>query len=202
MRTTTERLRWWIVGAGVLLVVAITIYMVAGRWKQRLLRHDLPARLGINIQQDSNGFTLSKSQQGRTLFTLHAARALQYKTFYGTGPHPREDRIRGQSFSYDQTTGIVKADGEVEIDLQPPAQANQTPEDAAKNIIHLRTKGLVFEQKTGRAYTSELTEFRLPQAEGTAVGAEYDSKDGVLVLESQVRLNTTMQDEPVRVNAA
>jgi lipopolysaccharide export system protein LptA len=214
MRTTTERLRWWIVGAGVLLVVAITIYMLAGRWKQRLLGHDLPARLGINIQQDSNGFTLSKSQQGRTLFTLHAARALQYKTggearlhdvsivFYGTGPHPREDRIRGQSFSYDQTTGIVKADGEVEIDLQPPAQANQTPEDAAKNIIHLRTKGLVFEQKTGRAYTSELTEFRLPQAEGTAVGAEYDSKDGVLVLESQVRLNTTMQDEPVRVNAA
>ncbi len=214
MRTTTERLRWWIVGAGALLVVAITIYMVAGRWKQRLLGHDLPARLGINIQQDSNGFTLSKSQQGRTLFTLHAARALQYKTggearlhdvsivFYGTGPHPREDRIHGQSFSYDQTTGMVKADGEVEIDLQPPAEANQTPEDAAKNIIHLRTKGLVFEQKTGRAYTSELTEFRLPQAEGTAVGAEYDSKNGVLVLESQVRLNTTMQDEPVRVNAA
>ncbi len=214
MKTTAERLRWWIVGAGVLLVVAIGGYTVAGRLKQRILKHDLPARLGINIQQDSNGFTLSKSQAGRTLFTLHAARALQYKSggearlhdvsivFYGRGEHPREDRIRGQSFSYDQTTQVVKADGEVEIDLQPPTQTNQSPEDVARNIIHLRTSGLVFEQKTGRAYTTQLTEFRLPQAEGTAVGAEYDSRDGVLQLESQVRLHTTMQDEPVTVNAA
>jgi lipopolysaccharide export system protein LptA len=213
MRTTAERLRWWIVGAGLLLVVAITIYTVAGRLKQRLLRHDLPARLGINIQQDSNGFTLSKSEQGRTLFTLHAGRALQYKrggeaklhdvsiVFYGRGPRPREDRIRGQSFSYDQTTGIVKADGAVEIDLQPPASTAQSPEDAAKDIIHLRTSGLVFEQKTGRAYTTQLTEFRLPQAEGTAMGADYDSRDGVLQLLSQVRLHTTMQGQPATVYA-
>lgn len=214
MRTTAERLRWWIAGVAAVLLVAISIYVILGRVKQRILRHDLPERLGVNIQQDSNGFTLSKSQEGRTLFTLHAARALQYKAggeaklhdvsivFYGRGPHPREDRIRGQSFSYDQATGVVKADGQVDIDLQPPVSNGESPEDAAKNVIHLRTSGLIFEQKTGRAYTSQLTEFRLPQAEGTAVGAEYDSRDGVLQLLSQVRLHTTMQGDPVTVEAA
>ena len=70
------------------------------------------------------------------------------------------------------------------------ASANtQTPE--TKTLIHLKTSGLTFNQKSGIAKTSEKIEFRVPEASGAAVGATYDSHNGVLALKSGVRIVTT-----------
>ena len=60
-----------------------------------------------------------------------------------------------------------------------------------KNPIHLKTSGLVFNQKTGFASTTEAIEFRVPQASGSAKGASYDSKSNVLTLQSEVKIDTT-----------
>src|SRR3954447_16187331 len=79
MRITIERLRTWIlVLAGVLAVVILGFFLLT-RYKISHFGRDLPGRLGVNIQQDANGFTYSKSQGGHTLFTLHASKLIQYK---------------------------------------------------------------------------------------------------------------------------
>lgn len=60
-----------------------------------------------------------------------------------------------------------------------------------KTLIHLKTSGLTFNQKSGIARTSQKIEFRVPEASGAAVGATYDSHNGVLGLKSGVKIVTT-----------
>ena len=51
MRFTIERLRTLVLGAGILLVVALVVFLVVGKWKNPLNLKELPKRLGIDIQQ-------------------------------------------------------------------------------------------------------------------------------------------------------
>jgi len=214
MPLTVERLRTWILVAAGVLVLVLSGFFYLGHWKQRFLRRDLPQKLGLDIQQDSTGFTLSKSHNGKTLFTLHASRAVQLKNggnaqlhdvkiiLYGQGESQRQDRISGDEFSYDPKTQIVQAQGTVLIDLQSPDAGNAGKAGGAESTIHMRTDGLTFNQKTGVATTTQPVEFRLPQAEGTAVGAEYDSQQGLVTLASQVVLHTTLDQQPATVDAS
>jgi lipopolysaccharide export system protein LptA len=209
MAGIVERLRTGIIVAGALLLAVLAGFFFFARWKESFLRHDLPRRLGIDIQQDSTGFTLSKSEHGKTLFTLHASRAVQLNNggnadlqgvnivLYGQGPTPRQDRIRGDNFAYDPNTQIVTAKGEVLIDLQSLNTSAAQNADA----IHLRTNGLVFNQKTGHASTAQQVDFQLSQMSGSAVGADYDSEQGTVELHSQVRLNTQLDGGPATLLA-
>ncbi len=78
--------------------------------------------------------------------------------------------------------------GQKQPNQTTPANA-QAPE--TKTLIHLKTSGLTFNQKSGIAKTSQKIEFRVPEASGAAVGATYDSHNGVLALKSGVRIVTT-----------
>ncbi|MGC2509274.1 MAG: hypothetical protein WA430_01825, partial [Acidobacteriaceae bacterium] len=80
MRWTIERLRLAIITVAAVLVLAIIGSIVYGRWRIRHAVQDLPARLGIQIQSTSQDFVLSKTVEGRKLFTLHAAHAISFKT--------------------------------------------------------------------------------------------------------------------------
>ena len=185
-----------------MLALVLGFYFYA-RIHSLLVRHALPARLGTEIQSSTQGFTLSKSQSGRTLFTIHAAKAVEYKNgghaelhdvnivVYGKSSN-RFDQIYGSDFEYDPKSGDVTAHGEVHIVLEGnaegPLRPDQAPPQELKNLIHVHTSGLVFNQQTGIASTPEKIDFRLPQANGTAVGATYNSKEGLLDLKSQVEL--------------
>ena len=165
-----------------------------------------------NVQQSTKGFTVSKSENGRTLFTIHAAQAEQLKdsgraelhdvniVIYGRQSN-RFDQIYGADFQYDPKTKDIVANSEVHIDLQSDAEGAQRPDQAPpkemKNPIHLKTSGLIFNQNTGLASTKERIEFRLPDASGSAVGATYDSHANVLKLQSDVRLVTTEKHKAV-----
>jgi len=131
----------------------------------------------------------------------------------------RSDQIYGSKFSYDPGSGDVTAEGEVHIDLdattpagtapsqqseRQPAQSGQAQPSThsadsgasasageTKTLIHLKTSGLTFNQKSGIARTNEKIEFRVPEASGAAVGATYDSHNGLLALKSGVRIVTS-----------
>ena len=81
------------------------------------------------------------------------------------------------------------------IDLQGnaegPLKPDQTPPDELKNPIHLLTRSLTFNQKTGIAQTDEVVEFRTDTGDGSAKGAYYDSKSNELLLKSDVHFVTT-----------
>src|SRR5271170_704208 len=203
MPINLSRLRRWFAGAIIVAVLAVAgVYFYARHRLQNELKQ-VPAKIGLEIKQTATGFTISKSQQGRTLFTIQASKAVQFKqggradlhevqiTLYGSDSS-RFDQIRGADFEYDQQSGNVIAKGEVQIDLQsnPGGVVNpdQSPPTNLKNPIHLKTSGLVFNQNTGDAHTKERVDFDLAQASGSAVGVDYAAKTNILTLQSQVNL--------------
>lgn len=199
-----RQIRRWLLSAAALLVLLVLAFYLYGRWRLRTVVRTTPQRLGVNVERSSQGFSLSKSENGRTLFTIHAAKAIEYKegghaqlqdvniVIYGkTGD--RFDQISGSDFEYDPASGDVIAHGDVEIDLeantQGPLRPDQAPPKEQKNLIHISTKGLAFNQKTGIATTRERVDFRIPQAQGSAVGAVMDAHANTLQLRSAVEVS-------------
>ena len=203
MPVSVARLRRWFVGALVLvcLIVAGTYFYVRHRVQNALSQ--VPGKIGINIEQSAQGFTISKSVEGRTLFKLQASKAVQFKqggqaelhnvtiTLYGRDSS-RYDQVYGEAFDYDPKSGDVRSKGEVSIDLQANPKGilhpDQTTPQELKNPIHLKTRDLVFNKDTGDAWTASTIEFRVPQASGSAVGARYVEKSASLTLQSQIKI--------------
>jgi lipopolysaccharide export system protein LptA len=223
-----ERLRvWLLVGAGLLVMVVASFLWYAHYRAHRFIK-DLPAKLGINISQETNAFTWSQSAEGRTIFTIHAAKAVQRKdgmttlhdvviVLYGR-KQDRADRIYGKEFEYDQKAGLIRAAGEVHIDLQAPAAADAhgtsdyaaakdlrgegAGESTDERLIHVTTSGLVFMQKLGVAATDQDVEFRFKGMNGFAHGADYSSDTGLLVLHSAVKVTGVRDGRPVVLTAS
>jgi lipopolysaccharide export system protein LptA len=195
--------RWFLAGAVLVTLLVAGAYYIA-RWKVENALKQVPGKMGIEIQQTAQGFSISKSEAGRTLFKIQASKAVKYKeggrvelhdvaiTLYGHDS-TRFDQIYGADFEFDPQSGEVVAKGEVQIDLEANPEGLLRPDQAIpkelKNPIHLKTSGLIFNQKTGDAQTKEIVEFRIPQAKGTAVGANYSAKEGSLLLRSQVQID-------------
>lgn len=147
MRVSVERLRIWLLAGACLLVLVVVGFLGLARWRAHRFLTELPSKLGVDVQQETNSFTYSQSVKGRTVYTLHAAKAIQHKdgkytlrdvgiAVYGhgqeqqggkpapqgsQGPNERVDRIYGKEFDLDRAAGVVKAVGEVHLDLQAPA---------------------------------------------------------------------------------
>lgn len=209
MAINISRLRTWFAILAIVLIAVVAGFYFYARYQYRRAIKELPKKLGIEIQQSTEGFSLSKSEGGRTLFTVRASKAIQYKqgekggraelrdvaiVLYGRNSD-RFDQIYGSDFEYDPKTGEVAAKGEVHIDLEASSEGAKTPDQKPpsdlKNPIHLMTSGLVFNQKTGIANTNEAIEFSIPQANGHAKGATYDAHANQLSLKSDVRLTST-----------
>jgi len=206
MFQSVAQVRQWLVGFAVALLALVTASYFIAKTRVKPHLHKPPKQLGFDIQQTSDGFTLSKSEGGRTIYTIRASNAVQFKqgghsdlknvhiVVYGKA-HDRFDQIYGKEFTYDPESGDVNALGEVNIDLQGyaegPTKADQAPPEELKNPIHITTSSLTFNQKTGIASTDDEVSFRTLQASGTAKGAHYDSQTNQLQLLSEVHIVTT-----------
>jgi lipopolysaccharide export system protein LptA len=207
--------KWLVVGVCVLLAVVLLSYWVA-RSRVKAVLHSVPQQLGIDIQQTSEGFSLSKSEGGKTLYTIRASKAVQFKqgghatlrdvhiVVYGH-QHERYDQIYGDEFTYNPETGDVNAVGEVHIDLEKnpegPTRPDQATPEELKNPLHLVTSALTFNQKTGTAHTDDVIRFQTEQATGSAKGAYYDSKQSELQLKSEIQI-VTHGDHPATITGS
>lgn len=201
-----QTLRKVLLASAVAVAVFVLGFYLVARSRQRLAPAAMQSKLGAGVQQSSQGFSFARSEGGRTIFQVHAGKAVQYRAdghaqlrdvniiLYGKDG-TRFDQISGDDFDYDPGSGDVVARGEVQIDLEGNAagalRPDQAPPSELKNPIHVRTRGLTFNQKTGIAATKEKIEIRVPQAAGTAVGARLDSKAGMLTLDSQISFVTS-----------
>jgi lipopolysaccharide export system protein LptA len=210
-----------VAGTVVLLLVlvgafAFSRYKAGKSWFERAKR-----RSGASVERETDGITWSQSMQGRTVFTLHAAKAFQHAdglwtlhdvviTLYGL-KDARADRVYGKDFEWDETKGIARAIGDVQMDLQVPAgvatseraggAANGDGASGEAARIHVRTSGLVFLRKLGVAATQEQIEFRYGGLTCVAQGAEFDNSPSSLHLLANVRVNGEMQGKPVAMTA-
>jgi hypothetical protein len=73
VRLTIERMRTLVLAAGVLLIGLLVVFLVIGKGKNFFNRRDLPQRLGLDIQQEGNGYTYSHVL-GRTRSTRFTRR--------------------------------------------------------------------------------------------------------------------------------
>ena len=194
--------RWFVLAAIAVCMVVAGVYLHRRRQVREVLKH-IPGKMNVEIQQTAEGFKVSKSEGGRTIFTIQAKKVVQFKvggraelsnvtiTLYGRDSS-RYDQIYGDDFAYDPKSGDVTAKGEVRIDLEANPEGLLKPDQSAptalKNPIHLLTRDLMFNQKTGNAFTNAKVELRMPQASGSAIGVRYTADDNVLTLESQVDL--------------
>ena len=78
-RFTIERLRTLVLVGAAVLVVAIGAFLYTGNRLRRFLKTDLPKRLGVDIESQADGVNYTQSRKGKTLFQLHASRAVRMK---------------------------------------------------------------------------------------------------------------------------
>ena len=215
MASQVTRLRRWFALGAILMIATVAGMYFYARYRVRNTAHDIPAKIGLDIQQTAEGFSISKSMEGRTLFTVSASKAVQFKgggraalhnvkiVIYGKDSG-RFDQITGDDFEYDPATGNVSAKGTVLIDLEANPEglkhSDQSPPQQTRDPIHLETNGLVFNKNTGDASASGKVVFQTPQASGSAVGIQYVAKTGTMNLLSAVALVVT-RPQPVRLNA-
>ncbi len=226
MRWSAEKLRWLLLSGAVLLACALAAILGLSNYRAGKIWQRILARNGVNLRQETDGFTYSQSDGKRTVFTLHAAKAvpqgkgrwsLSNAVLVLYGKDGRTDRIYGSQFDYDQDAGVARAIGEVHMDLQAPAAAGKrkdsnagpdlsfTPGDEAAGdpaLIHVRTSGLVYMRKLGVAATPEAAEFRYKGLTCLSRGAEFDSGQNVLRLLSDVHLDGIVRDAPMHLTAA
>jgi lipopolysaccharide export system protein LptA len=217
--------------AGLVLVAALVVFLARGKLKNPLNLKDLPKKMGINVTADATGYTFDHSMGGHSRYRIHASKVAQYKDnhailhdvkieLYGEDGQ-RTDLIEGAEFDYDQKGGSAKANGPVQITLMrpgvapaiaPKASTANAAKDKAKPIaavaaaaergeIHVKTSGLVFDTKSGVATTAEHVDFSMVQGNGSSMGASYDSKQGFLVLDRAVELNTKRGGDTVQIHA-
>jgi lipopolysaccharide export system protein LptA len=199
-----KRLRKIFAGGAVLVFVVAVAFYLRGIFQGQAVIHGTPGNIPSGVEKSATGFNLSKSEGGKTLFTIHAASVQQYKeggraalhdvsiTVFGRN-QDRSDQIYGADFSYDPVAKVVSAEGEVRIDLEANSAVASAAAAETKNLIHVKTSALTFNENTGIAQTKAPIEFRVPEGNGSAVGATYDSHGGVLLLKSAVRLTSTGQ---------
>ena len=197
------RLRRLLAAIAILLTLAVAGMYFYARSKATNAIKKVPAKIGYGIKQTAEGFQFSKSDGKRTLFTVQASNVKEFKlngnaelhnvsiVLYGRDSS-RFDQIYGDDFAYNQKTGDVTANGEVQIDLVANPTGLESPDQSApkelKSPIHLKTRGLVFNKNSGNAWTDARVEFRTPQAIGWAVGVKYAGKSNTLTLASQIHI--------------
>lgn len=204
MPLTVSRLRQWFAAGAILMIAIVAGMYLYARWRVRSALHDVPNKIGVEISQTAEGFSISKSDQGRTLFTVSASKAVQFRqggraelhdvkiVVYGRDSG-RFDRITGADFEFDPASGDVTAKGPVTIDLEANPEGLLHPDQAAptelKNPIHIEASGLLFNRNSGNASVHGRVVFQTPQASGSAVGIDYVSNTGTLSLLADVSVD-------------
>ncbi|HEX4651326.1 MAG TPA: hypothetical protein VH250_07455, partial [Granulicella sp.] len=214
-----ERLRVWLLGSAVLLVLVIVGFIGSARYIRHRLLAGVQSKLGANVKVDTSGITYSHTNGGHTDYVIHAAKDVEHTDgkvalhdvwikLYGRR-QDRADMIRGDDWEWDKKAGVVRAQGVVHIDLQSAADAAGAAAGAVKGgagregkVLHVTTSDLIYMDKLGVAATSAPIEFESGAMKGHAVGADYASDSGTLMLHSAVSMSGMSAGRAVVVDAA
>jgi LPS export ABC transporter protein LptC len=146
------------------------------------------------VEQQSAAFSFSKVERDQTLFTVSASHATEFKnsdrsrlddvsiTVFGR-QGTRNDRIRAKSCDYQSKSGEMICGGQTQIDLESAGDARKNP---GQRVMHVETSDVAFDRENGMAVTKSPATFRFPNGTGAAQGVEYDSREGVVVLDHDV----------------
>src|SRR5437879_4550633 len=178
------------------LVVLALAAVPAWNYLARRARKSEAIRRGIQLPRDvsvhTEGFTLSRTAGGRTLFTVHAKSNLGFKdnkgvledvdvtVYAATGNEPPKT-IRGKKCIYNQETNDFQFDGKVEVQLDDKTT--------------IRTEELIYNHLDARVVSPGHGTVEQLGTIGRADHIEYGLKTGLLKLSGNVKVQTAEHTE-------
>ncbi len=186
--------RWSLAAAGLLALVVAGVYLRNSYLARQEVKKAPPA-VPPSVEQRSDEFSYSKVEGQRTIYTIKASRATQFKEgnrsvledvdilVYGK-KGDRNDSLRTRACDFISDTGKITCAGDVRIHLQSAASPA-----ADANAIQVATSAVTFERDSGEARTDKPVTFQWPGGEGRAVGLSYVSGIGTLRLRKGVELS-------------
>jgi LPS export ABC transporter protein LptC len=196
--------RWSAAVALILAGITTAVYLKRG-WTRHIERKQAPPAAPQDVTRQSNGINFKKVEQNRTIFQVQASKSTEFKgqdaslleevvvTIFGKAGD-RHDVIRTHSCQYDQKSGDITCGGDVRIDAMSAADAElaeRNPSLAEARATRVETRGVTFNRGTGFAHTNERVTFAFPSGTGDGTGMEYNSDEGTLRLQQDVRIRLT-----------
>ncbi|HLW44331.1 MAG TPA: LPS export ABC transporter periplasmic protein LptC, partial [Candidatus Acidoferrales bacterium] len=190
----------WSAGVAITIALVVAAVFVHGRLANRAARKNLPPSVPPSVAQQSTGFTYSKNVGDRTLFTIRASQATEFKdkdrsllenvsiTIYGP-EGKRNDSVRANECSYEPATGSIRCQGTVQIALRNAA--NNPDAKTASRGMHFETSDILFDRDSGKVTTQNNVTMRFPGGAGQATGVLYDPQTENARLQSNVQLTIT-----------
>ena len=185
--------RWSLAAAGLLAAVVAGVY-VRNVWVARQAEKKAPPAVPPTVEQRSNEFSFSKVEGQRTIYTVRASRATEFKeggrslledvdiAVYGKKGE-RNDTLRTRACDFISKTGKISCAGEVQFSLRAAGAAQV---DA--RAIQVATSAITFDRDSGAARSDKPLTFEWPSGKGRGVGVNYDSNSGTLSLAHAVEL--------------
>jgi len=153
-----------------------------------------PKALEQGLTAKATEWAWSQTVGGKTLVEVRAKdfrqirepavtelKGVELKIFDPDGKH--FDRVTSASAEFSVADGKLYSDGEVEITLGEAVEGQ-----AQGRLLGIRTSGVTFENKTGKADTDRRATFSLDVGEGEGTGATYDPQSKELRLKKDVKL--------------
>lgn len=217
-----EARRKRLINRGVVIGFALTILAVAGaywRAQRRVEEPPVPAKsLPSDVNQQLSGYTFTRSDRGRQIFTVRAARTLSLKSggatvledvkveFFGKDGG-RHDVLRTRRCDYNTLSGDLSSAGLVEIELNVRSIQSPGTGQAARMPVQIETSQVSYRSKGSVVATDAPVRFRVGPATGTAKGMEYATQDGWIELKQDVAIEFQPQTKahsqlPIHLRAA
>ena len=185
----------WLLLAAILLILggtAATYY-----YQLRLSRQNptvTPAAIADNTTSTAADWEWSRSDQGRLVVKI---RAHSLRQVADSGRVELEDvrlelyqrdkplynLVKSPKADFNQSEGKLFSNGDVEITLNVPVGQEPTPK-----LTWIKSSGVTFESKSGKASTDRPAAFRFANGSGTSIGADYDPTTKELHLWDKVDL--------------
>lgn len=191
----------WLTGA-VAAGLSITAIAVAvtylGRANRRTGPVHPPPSPAAGVNQQLSGYTFTRSDDNRPVFTIHAARTVSYQKDKSTiledvtvevfdrKKTGNSNILRTERCEYNPQSGDFLAGGPVEMELNAHSSSIPGTGHGGQQRVYLETSKVSYHQNDQTAETDQPVKFHVANASGTAVGMTYAIRDGWLVLKHQV----------------
>ncbi len=199
------------------LALTVLVVVLAFWWSSR--RDEKPAApvrpVPKDVQQQLSGYTFTRSDEGRQVFTVHAARTVAFKQDGATvledvyvevfgREGQRRDVLRTHRCDYNTQSGDLFSAGAVEIELN--ADHPRMPRGVrSPRSVMLETSQLRFLRQGSLVSTDEPVQFRVGDVSGSARGMNYATQEGWLELKHEVSAELKREEAgqpPLRLTAA
>jgi len=187
--------RWLLLAAILLILCGTTATYIYQQKVNKKTRIPPPAAIPNNTSGTAQDWEWSRTDQGRLVVNI---KAHAFRQVADTGRIELEDirlelyqrdknlydLVKSPKADFNQGEEKLFSNGEVEITLNIPVGQQPGPKQTS-----IKTSGVTFESKSGKASTDRPATFHFESGDGTSTGADYDPTTKELHMWKNVTLN-------------